>query len=321
MLWAFFSMSSAAAETTGPAKVRFAPPWVPQAQFAGYYVAFEKGLYRHSDLDLTILRGGPDLPPFERLEKGEADFAVMFLSTGIVKRARGLRVVNIAQMVQRSALMLVIKKSSGILSPEDLQAKKVGLWGDDFSVQPKAFFRKYGLSVKMVPQSSTLNLFLRGGVDAASAMWYNEYHMILNAGLDPDELTIFFLADHGMNFPEDGIYCTEETFRKNPGLCVRFVKASIEGWKYAFAHPEEAIDIVMKYVNEANVATNRVHQEWMLARMKDIMLPPRQEGIPMGRLLETAYDFVALELERNRMIDRVPSFSKFHVSCVSDAEK
>jgi hypothetical protein len=59
----------------------------------------------------------------------------------------------------------------------------------------------------------------------------------------------------------------------------------------------------------------------MLARMKDIMLPPRQEGIPVGGLLETAYDFVALELERNRMIDRVPSFSKFHVSCVSDAEK
>jgi NitT/TauT family transport system substrate-binding protein len=320
LLWALFSMSSAAAETTSPAKVRFVPQWVPQAQFAGYYVALERGLYRHSDLDLTILRGGPDRPPSECLEKGGADFAVMFLSTGIVKRARGLRIVNLAQMVQRSALMLVAKKSSGILSPEDLQGKKIGLWGEDFRVQPRAFFSKYGLSVEMVPQSTTLNLFLRGGVDAASAMWYNEYHMILNAGLDPDELTTFFLADHGMNFPEDGIYCTEETFRKNPGLCVRFVKASVEGWKYAFAHPEEALDIVMKYVNEANVATSRVHQEWMLGRMKDIMLPPRQD-IPMGRLLETSYDHVALELERNGMIDRVPSFSQFHVSCVSDAEK
>ncbi len=170
---------------------------------------------------------GKRIPRLKRPEHGgEADFAVMLLSTGIVKRARGLRILNIAQMVQRSALMLVIKKSN----------------------------------------------------------------------------------------------CTEETFRKNPGLCVRFVKASIEG-KYAFAHQEEAIDIVMKYVNEANVATNRVHQEWMLARMKDIMLPLGQEGIPMGRLLETAYDFVALEFERNRMIDRVPSFSKFYVSCVPDAEK
>lgn len=320
MLWALFSMSSAAAETTSPEKVRFVPQWVPQAQFAGYYVALEKGLYRQHDLDLTILRGGPDRPPSECLEKGGADFAVMFLSTGIVKRAQGLRIVNLAQMVQRSALMLVAKKSSGILSPEDLQGKKIGLWGEDFRVQPRAFFSKYGLSVEMVPQSTTLNLFLRGGVDAASAMWYNEYHMILNAGLDPDELTTFFLADHGMNFPEDGIYCTEETFRKNPGLCVRFVKASVEGWKYAFAHPDEALDIVMKYVNEANVATSRVHQEWMLGRMKDIMLPPRQD-IPMGRLLETSYDHVALELERNGMIDRVPSFSQFHVSCVSDAEK
>ena len=314
-------MSSAAAETTSPAKVRFVPQWVPQAQFAGYYVAFERGLYRHSDLDLTILRGGPDRPPCESLEKGEADFAVMFLSAGIVRRAQGIRIVNIAQMVQRSALMLVAKKSSGILSPEDLQGKKVGLWGEEFRVQPSAFFRKYGLSVKRVPQSTTLNLFLRGGVAAASAMWYNEYHMILNTGLDPDELTTFFLADHGINFPEDGIYCKEETFRKNPGLCVRFVKASVEGWKYAFAHPEESLDIVMKYVNEANVATNRVHQQWMLSRMKDIMLPPRQEDIPVGSLLEASYDHVTLELERNGMIGRVPSFSQFHVSCVSNAEK
>jgi NitT/TauT family transport system substrate-binding protein len=165
LLVALYSMSSAAAETTSPARIRFAPPWVPQAQFAGYYVAFERGLYHHYDPDPTILRGGPDHPPFERLEKGETDFSVMFLSTGIVKRARGLRIVNIAQMVQRSALMLVARKASGILSPEDLQGKKVGLWGEDFRVQPRAFFSKYGLSVRMVPQSTTLNLFLRGGVD------------------------------------------------------------------------------------------------------------------------------------------------------------
>lgn len=321
LLWVLSFVSGAAAENTHPAKVRFVPQWVPQAQFAGYYVALEKGFYRHSDLDLTILRGGPDRPPCESLEKGEADFAVMFLSDGIVKRAQGLRIVNIAQMVQRSAFMLVAKKSSGILSPEDLQGKKVGLWGEEFRVQPSAFFRKYGLSVKVVPQSTTLNIFLRGGVAAASAMWYNEYHMILNTGLDSDELTTFFLADHGLNFPEDGIYCMEETFRRDPGLCVRFVKASVEGWKYAFAHPEEALDVVMKYVDEANVPTNRMHQQWMLGRMKDIMFPPRQEDISMGRLTEASYEHVAFELEKIGMIGRVPSFSQFHVNGLSHAEK
>jgi len=67
--------------------------------------------------------------------------------------------------------------------------------------------RKYDLTVQVVPQSFSVNLFLRDGVDVASAMWYNEYHTILNCGIDPDEPTTFFFHEHGLNFPENGIYC------------------------------------------------------------------------------------------------------------------
>ncbi len=109
--------------------------------------------------------------------------------------------------------MLVAKKSTGIIGPEDISGKKVGVWGEDFRGQMDAFFRKYHLKVHTVPQGATLNLFLRGGVDVASAMWYNEYHLLLEAGLNPKELSAFFLADYGFNFPEDGIYCTARTYR------------------------------------------------------------------------------------------------------------
>jgi NitT/TauT family transport system substrate-binding protein len=269
---------------------------------------------------LRRLRGGPERPATQLLENGQADFGTMFLTTGIVKRASGVKLVNVAQIVQRSALMLVAKKASGIHSLEDLQGKKIGLWGSDFRIQPRAFFRKYNLTVKVVPQSTSLNLFLRGGVDVASAMWYNEYHMILNAGMDPDDLTTFFFSDHGMNFPEDGVYCMEDTFKRNPVLCSSFAKATIEGWKYALAHPEEALDIVMKYITEANVATNRVHQRWMLNRMKDIILP-RETGAPMGCLESEHYYQVARELKKNGMIDRIPSFSELFLDCGTHAEE
>ena len=116
--------------------------------------------------------------------------------------------------------MLVAKKSSGIQTPKDIQGKKVGLWEGDFRIQPQSFFQRHNLAVRIIPQSTTLNLFLRGGVDVASAMWYNEYHMLLATGLDADELTIFFLADHDLNFPEDGIYCMEDTFKNHPGKIV-----------------------------------------------------------------------------------------------------
>ncbi|RJR24131.1 MAG: ABC transporter substrate-binding protein [Desulfobacteraceae bacterium] len=306
------SLQTALAQDLKP--VSFLPQWVPQAQFAGYYVAFEKGFYRDLNLEVMILKGGPDRAPSELLKAGQVDFATMFLTSGIANRAKGVKLVNIAQMVQRSALMLVAKKSSGIKAPEDLNGKKIGLWGPEFQILPRAFFQQYRLAVKTIPQGATINLFLRGGVDAASAMWYNEYHQIIAAGLNPEELTTFLLSDYGLKFPEDGIYCLEETLRRDPALCAAFVKASILGWEYSFSHPEEALEIVMKYINEARIATNRAHQRWMLARMRDIMKPPGSE-LKMGILRPDTYSQVAEELKKSGMIHEVPDFSRFHINC------
>jgi len=262
------------------------------------------------------MRGGPDQPSLESLVKGKADFATLFLSTAIQQRSKGIRLVNVGQIVQRSGFILVAKKSSGILSPKDLNGKKVSIWSD-FKLQPLSFFRKYNIKVETIPQHTTTNLFLRGGVDVASAMWYNEYHSILNSGFNEDELTTFFFDKYGLNFPEDGIYCLEKTLKRDRELCCNFVKASLEGWKYAFEHPEEAIDIVMKYVKEANIGTNRVHQKWMLERMKDIINTPGKNMIT-GNLDEQDYHTVARELKQSAMIRKVPDFQEFHVNCAKE---
>jgi NitT/TauT family transport system substrate-binding protein len=312
-------LTATLARAAEPATVSFIPQWQPQAQFAGYYTAYEKGFYRQQGLNVKIMRGGPDRPPSELLARGRADFGTMFLTSGIIQRSRGAKLVNLAQIVQRSALMLVAKKGSGIKTPQDMNGKKVGLWGEDFQGQPQAFFRKYQLKVSVIPQSATLNLFLRGGVDVASAMWYNEYHLILNAGLDPQELTTFMLADHGLNFPEDGIYCREDQVKAHPDRCRRFVQASLEGWRYAFQHPQEALDIVMKYVDAANVATDRVHQKWMLERMRDIILPPGSD-VPPGMLPQADYDRVAAELKISGLIPQVPPYAQFFFNCVAPDE-
>ncbi len=317
--WLFcllLAASSVQAQEAALTAVSFVPQWLPQAQAAGYYVAYEKGFYRRHGLQVLIMRGGPDFPPSEMLAAGRADFGSMMLTTGIMRRARGLKLVNVAQIVQRSALMLVARKADGITSPRDINGKKVGLWGEDFQGQPRAFFRKFGISVQTVPQSGTMNLFLRGGVQVASAMWYNEYHQLLNAGMDPEELSIFMFADYGMNFPEDGIYCREEWRRQHPEVCRAFVAASLEGWQYAFDHPEEALDIVMQYVNAANIATDRVHQAWMLARMRDIIAVPDH---PPGVLQERAYLRVAEELQHSGLIKIIPEFPQFSFNCANCA--
>jgi NitT/TauT family transport system substrate-binding protein len=301
-------------------KVVFIPQWVPQAQFAGYYFAQEKGIYKKHGLDVTILSGGPQSPSLDLLKEGKADFATLWLSTGVQARAQGMKFLNIAQVVRRSALMLVAKKSRGILTPWDMNGKKVGLWGEIFQIQPKAFFKRYDLDVKIVPQSFSVNLFLRDGVDVASAMWYNEYHTILSAGFDPEELTTFLFHEHGLNFPEEGIYVSEDRFNQDPEMCKAFVRASVEGWAAAFASPEEALDIVMRNLKREYIPATRVHQRWMLQRMADLILTGEPKGIET-KLLARDYYRVATNLHSGGLIETIPEFASFFKDCMGDGTK
>jgi NitT/TauT family transport system substrate-binding protein len=196
----------------------------------------------------------------------------------------------------------------------------VSLWGDEFQIQPRAFFRKYNLNVDVIPQSFSVNLFLRDGVDVASAMRYNEYHTIINSGLNPDELTTFFFDEHGLNFPEDGIYTLEETFKRDPSLSCALVKASIEGWGYAFSHPEETLDIMLKFIEQAKIPANRTHQKWMLNRMKELIDLPDQR-LPIGMLQPTDYQRVSRVLKESEVIKRTPDYKSFFVWCDKDVEK
>lgn len=292
-------------------KASFMPLWSPQAQFAGYYVAYEKGIFRNHGLDITILSGGPNNNPVKLLKSGKADFVVLWLSAAIRERSLGAPLVNIAQANQRSSLMLIAKKSGGINSPSDLNGKKVSYWEGDLSIQPKAFISKYNLKVTMIPQTYTVNLFLRGGVDAISAMWYNEYHTVINSGVNQDELTAFFYDEHGLNFPEDGIYALESTTSRDPELCRAFVQASLEGWEYAFAHEEETLDIILKYMKKAGLPANKVHQQWMLRKMNGLMMPGGDKSA-LGALKEEDYERVVSEMLKAGAVKSAPEYIRFY---------
>ena len=291
-------------------KASFIPLWFPQAQFAGYYVALDKGIYRKYGIDLTVLPGGSSYSAFEALREGKADFAALWLISALQRRAEGSPLVNVAQIVQHSSMLLVARKSSGISSVPHIHGKKVGVWGGDFAIVTRAFLEHHGLSVNAVPQSATVNLFLRGGVDVASAMRYNEYHTLLMSGLNEDELNVFALKDHGVDFPEDGLYAMQDTIERDPALVDAFVQASLEGWQYAFAHPEEALDVVLKYIRQAKLPASRTHQKWMLARMREVILPGSSHS-KYGMLVEDDYLALGRELKRMNIVRDIPPYSVF----------
>jgi NitT/TauT family transport system substrate-binding protein len=291
-------------------KVIFLPYWVTSAQFAGYYIAEETGIYKKHGIKLTIIPYQPFITPKSLISEGKVDFAALWLVNAIELQASGTDIVNIAQLSSRSSLMLVAKKKSGIHTLQDMNGKKAGIW-NGFELQPKALFNKYHLNVEIVPIGSTNNLFLMGGVDITNANWFDEYHSIINSGFNPDELNTFFFADYGLNFLEDGIYCLSDKMKKEPDLCTDFVNATLEGWMYAFNNPEKAIDIVMQKAKKANNPVNRVHQRWMLDRYKDLYISKGRTSINTN-LSEKDYHFVGQALKDNGLIKQIPDFNHFY---------
>lgn len=236
-------------------EVKLQLQWVTQSQFAGYYVAQDKGFYEEEGLDVTILPGGPDIAPPQVLAGGGADAMLNWMPSALAAREKGLPVVNIAQPFKTSGLMLTCWKDSGITSVQDFKGRTIGVWffGNEYPFL--SWMSKEGIStdggedgVTVLKQGFNVDPLLQREADCISTMTYNEYGQVLDAGVNPEELITFKYEDQGVATLEDGIWVLEENL-KNPAFedkMVRFVRASMKGWKYAEANPEEAGAIIIE---------------------------------------------------------------------------
>src|ERR1700689_5317187 len=117
-----FATSGAHAADKVPTQLK----WLTQAQFAGYYVAAAKALYKDAGLDVTINPGGPDVAPPQVIAGGGADAVVDWMPSALASREKGVALVNISQTFKHSGLELVCRKDTGIKKPEELKGKTVG---------------------------------------------------------------------------------------------------------------------------------------------------------------------------------------------------
>lgn len=285
--------------------------WTHQAQFAGYYVAQEKGFYREHGIDVEIVPGGPGIEPADALLREEVDFASIWLSSALVRSGRGDPLVWVAQVVNESNLLLAVRREAGINEPKDLDGRKISLWGGDFLPPYRAWLQAERVRPEILPQYYSVNLFLQKGVDACAAMEYNELHMFYQTGMEPEELKVFFLRDYGFGFPEDGIYTTKKLMQQQPEYVSAFRSATLAGWRYAAEHPGEALDIVMAYVEKGNVPTNRPHMQWMLTKILDRIVPGEQRKWKFGGLLRQDFDRTVWTLQQQNMLRKIPNYDEF----------
>jgi len=298
-----------------PEPVTISLHWQHQSQFAGYYMALAKGFYAQEGLDVRIVRGGPDVRVGELLRYGQTDFTSYMLSSAMEERAKGLPLVHLAQIVNRSNFLLVAWRNPAenvsIHKLSDLNGRRVAIWLEDFRAPYLALFASKGVNPIILPQYYTLSLFLHRNAVACSAMRYNEYHTLRQNGIQDSDVLVFSLHELGIHLPEDGIYCLAETWKKRPDTCRKFVRASLNGWLYARDHETETLDVIMKYVRNENLPTNRMHMDWMLREILASIFPAKGDDWVFGQLSREVYDSTSKLLINYSGLKTAPDFDDF----------
>ena len=267
-----FALSAGIADAAD--KVTLQLKWVTQAQFAGYYVAADKGFYAEEGLEVEIKPGGPDIAPPQVLAGGGADVILDWMPSALATREKGLPLVNIAQPFKRSGMMLTCRKDTGIKTPEDFRGKTIGVWffGNEYPFL--SWMSQLGIptdgsaeGVTVLKQGFNVDPILQGQAACISTMTYNEYWQVIDAGLSADDLVVFKYEDQGVATLEDGVYVLESALEDGAfqDRMVRFVRASMKGWKWAEENPDAAAEIVLE--NDATGAQTEKHQKRMMGEI------------------------------------------------------
>jgi NitT/TauT family transport system substrate-binding protein len=252
--------------------------WVTQAQFAGYYVAKDKGMYDEVGLDVTIKPGGPDINPSQVIAGGGADVVLDWMPSALATREKGVPLVNIAQVFQKSGMMLTCRKDTGISKPEDFKGKTLGVWFAGNEYPFLSWMNHLGLGtsggadgVTVLKQGFNVDPLLQKQADCISTMTYNEYWQVIDAGLTADQLVVFPYEDQGVATLEDGIYTLESSLQDAAmaDKLARFVKASMKGWEWSVANPDDAAMIVLE--NDETGAQTEKHQKRMMGEIAKLV--------------------------------------------------
>ena len=254
----------------------FTPQATAQAQFAGYYVALEQGFYADEGLDVVIVHPYATQSCVESIWGGFCIATTLPLPMAMKTVDNGLPLVNILQTSMNSGLTIVSRNGE---DPLTLGKARVASFRAGFGLMARCLATDY----EWITTASMVNLFTAGAVDATLAMSFDEYYKLLQTGLISPDRGIYRFEEGEYNIQEDGVYVTRAFYEAHREACEGFARASRRGWEWVSEHREEALDLVMRYVKEHRIATNRTLQGLMLDEVLRLQ-QDRDSGVREFRL-------------------------------------
>ncbi len=266
--------------------------WFHQFQFAGYYVAQARGFYREERLAVEIREGNPARTPAEVVLSGQAEFGVHTGGDVLYGRLQGLPLVALAVVFQHSPAVVVTRRADRLHRPADLVGRTLMMTREHGEANILAMFRREGIeldgdparSVQTRPHSWNPADLAERRTDAISAYLTTEPAALRRAGV---EVSILRPVEYGIDFYGDTLFTSEALLERSPELAQRFTRASMRGWSWAMAHPEEAADLILgldsargpRPTREALLEEARAMEELILPRLVEMghMNPGRWE--------------------------------------------
>jgi NitT/TauT family transport system substrate-binding protein len=274
----------------GQVAIRMQLSWTPEAEFAGYLVAKAKGYYSQAGLNVTILPGGPNVNDIQQLVTGAADVTVDRTSTLFQAWAKGIPIKAIAETDAEPQIWLVARKSSGITKPSDLKGKRIGIYSDDAFIVD-TMLKNMGISLneaKVFFQGFNVNGFIANKYPVSEVYLTSDLVSILEAGIKENQLTIFKPANYGAGIIHGVLIATDKIIQSHPAALTKFVQATLKGWEYAYAHPYQAISIVLAAAGSSG--GTRAYQTTGLAEMKNIQWPNGTKPTNWGTIPLSIYE-------------------------------
>ncbi|HBM35677.1 MULTISPECIES: ABC transporter substrate-binding protein [unclassified Sulfuricurvum] len=278
-------------------------PWLHQFQFAGYYVAKQKGYYSDSGLDVTILDAHNRQDPFKAVINGKAQYGVG-RSSLIVDYIKGAPLVLMAAVFQSSPMMLLTRKDFNIHNAKDLKNKRVMLTGDTIEgAELQAMLRSVGLRTSdLILQKHSYDpmSLARGETDAMVAYLSNEPYVLQKAGI---ETRAIHPKEYGFDFYSDILFTTTDETTKNPQRAEAFYDASMRGWLWAFDHIEETAELIYRDYNPQHKSLDALIYEGRM--LKEFAFRP---NIAFGSIDPVRLEMIAQGYRLMGVVQSIPSF-------------